>query len=64
MDVFDMAADAVAKRGDIADALTILNRKDEVVRAAYRAGFSKMELHRLTGMARTTIDRILTTSSS
>ena len=30
----------------------------EVVRAAVDAGLSKSEVHRLTGMARTTIDRI------
>ena len=33
-------------------------RRDEVVRAAIDAGLSKSEVHRLTGMARTTIDRI------
>ena len=32
-------------------------RRDEVVRAAIDAGLSKSEVHRLTGMARTTIDR-------
>ena len=30
----------------------------EVVRAALDAGLSKSEVHRLTGIARTTIDRI------
>ena len=30
----------------------------EVVQAAIDAGLSKSEVHRLTGMARTTIDRI------
>jgi len=34
------------------------SRRDEVVRAALDAGLSKSEVHRLTGMARTTIDRI------
>jgi hypothetical protein len=34
-------------------------RRDEVVRAAIDAGLSKSEVHRLTGIARTTIDRIL-----
>ena len=34
------------------------SRRDEVVRAAIDAGLSKSEVHRLTGMARTTIDRI------
>jgi DNA-binding IclR family transcriptional regulator len=37
------------------------SRRDEVVRAAVDAGLSKSEVHRLTGMARTTIDRILGT---
>ena len=35
------------------------SRRDEVVRAALDAGLSKSEVHRLTGIARTTIDRIL-----
>jgi hypothetical protein len=34
------------------------SRRDEVVRAALDAGLSKSEVHRLTGIARTTIDRI------
>ena len=37
------------------------SRRDEVVRAAIDAGLSKSEVHRLTGMARTTIGRILGT---
>jgi len=37
------------------------SRRDEVVQAAIDAGLSKSEVHRLTGMARTTIDRILGT---
>ena len=35
------------------------SRRDGVVRAAIDAGLSKSEVHRLTGIARTTIDRIL-----
>jgi hypothetical protein len=35
------------------------SRRDEVVQAAIEAGLSKSEVHRLAGMARTTIDRIL-----
>ena len=35
------------------------SRRDQVVRAAVDAGLSKSEVHRLTGIARTTIDRIL-----
>ena len=34
-------------------------RRDEVVRTAVDAGLSKAEVHRLTGIARTTIDRIV-----
>jgi len=33
-------------------------RRDQVVGAALGAGLSKSEVHRLAGMARTTIDRI------
>jgi len=34
-------------------------RRDEVVRAAVAAGLSKSEVHRLTGIARTTVNRIV-----
>jgi hypothetical protein len=34
------------------------SRRDGVVRAAVDAGLSKSEVHWLTGIARTTIDRI------
>jgi hypothetical protein len=34
------------------------SRRDEAVRAAVDAGLGKSEVHRLAGMARTTIDRI------
>jgi hypothetical protein len=37
----------------------VAGRRDEVVRAAVDAGLSKAEVHRLTGIARTTIDRIV-----
>ena len=37
----------------------VAGRRDEVVRAAVNAGLSKIEVHRLTGIARTTIDRIV-----
>jgi hypothetical protein len=33
-------------------------RRDEIVQAGIDAGLSKSEIRRLTGMARTTIDRI------
>ena len=35
------------------------SRRGEAVQAAIDAGLSKSEVHRLTGIARTTIDRIL-----
>ncbi len=38
---------------------SVADRRDEVVRAAVKAGLSKAEVHRLTGIARTTIDRIV-----
>ena len=34
--------------------------RDKAVFAAYRAGVNKHRIHELTGIARTTIDRILT----
>jgi len=37
----------------------VATRRNEVVRAAVDAGVSKSEVHRLTGIARTTIDRII-----
>lgn len=42
-----------------ADQHAVAGRRDEVVRAAVEAGLSKAEVHRLTGIARTTIDRIV-----
>jgi hypothetical protein len=33
--------------------------RDDVIRAAYRAGVAKTRIHAITGIARTTIDRIL-----
>lgn len=41
-----------------ADHALVMRRRDEVVRAAVGAGLSKSEIHRLTGIARTTIDRV------
>ena len=38
---------------------SVAGRRDKVVRAAVDAGLSKAEVHRLTGIARTTIDRIV-----
>jgi hypothetical protein len=37
----------------------VASRRDGVVQAAIDAGLSKSEVHRLTGIARTTIDRIV-----
>lgn len=36
-----------------------LRRKDMLIRQAYRLGIPKCEIHRITGVARTTIDRII-----
>jgi hypothetical protein len=33
--------------------------RDDIIRAAYRAGVAKNRIHAITGVARTTIDRIL-----
>ena len=41
-----------------ADHNAVDSRRGEAVRAAIEAGLGKSEVHRLTGMARTTIDRI------
>jgi len=45
-----------------ADRHAVQRKRDEVVLAAVEAGLSKSEVHRLTGIARTTIDRIVTAS--
>jgi hypothetical protein len=45
-----------------ADQGEVASRRDAVVRAAVAAGLSKSEIHRLTGIARTTIDRIVGTA--
>ena len=42
-----------------AERRSVASKRDEVVRAAVEAGLSKSEVHRLTGIARTTIDRIV-----
>jgi hypothetical protein len=39
--------------------LAILRRRDEIVRAAYQAGINKRQIFEISGIARTTIDRIL-----
>jgi DNA invertase Pin-like site-specific DNA recombinase len=41
-----------------ADQAAVASRRDDVVLAALAAGVSKSEVHRLTGIARTTVDRI------
>ncbi|HEV3381648.1 MAG TPA: hypothetical protein VG142_11790 [Trebonia sp.] len=41
-----------------AEQQTVAGRRDEVVRAAVEAGLSKSEISRITGIARTTVDRI------
>jgi hypothetical protein len=42
-----------------AERRSVAGRRDEVVSVAVEAGLSKAEVHRLTGIARTTIDRIV-----
>ena len=42
----------------------VAGRRDDVVRAAVAAGLSKSEVHRLTGIARTTIDRIVSAAQA
>ena len=37
----------------------VLQSRDDRVRTAYVSGFTKSEISRLTGTARTTIDRII-----
>ena len=44
--------------GWAAERRAVTGRRNRVVRAAVEAGLSKAEVHRLTGIARTTIDRI------
>ncbi|MGI5423044.1 hypothetical protein [Actinomadura luteofluorescens] len=44
---------------DLRDWATNNARRDDLVRAARLAGLSKLRIHELTGIARTTIDRIL-----
>jgi hypothetical protein len=44
-----------------ADHRAVHGRRDEVVRTAAEAGLIKSEIHRLTGIARSTLDRILGT---
>ena len=45
--------------GRVAEPRAVAGRRDDVVRAAVGTGPSKAEVHRLTGIARTTIDRIV-----
>jgi DNA invertase Pin-like site-specific DNA recombinase len=42
-----------------AEQAVVAARRDEVVRTAVAAGVSKSEVHRLTRIARSTIDRII-----
>ena len=43
----------------VSERRSVTERRDDVVQTAVQAGLSKAEVHRLTGIARTTIDRIL-----
>lgn len=47
------------ERDAIAERLATLKNRDQVIREAFDHGFTKLEIHRLSGIARTTIDRIL-----
>jgi hypothetical protein len=42
-----------------ADQKAVAGKRDDVVRAVVAAGVSKNEVHKVTGIARTTIDRIV-----
>ncbi len=42
----------------VLDRLDILGQRDSIVRSALTLGISKAEIHRRTGLARDTIDRI------
>lgn len=47
-----------------AEQAAITTRRDEAIRAAVDAGLNKSEVHRITGIARTTIGRILTAQAA
>jgi DNA invertase Pin-like site-specific DNA recombinase len=42
-----------------AEQASIAGKRDEVVRLAVAAGVSKNEVHKITGIARTTVSRII-----
>lgn len=46
----------------LAEYKRVLESRDRVVRLAYGAGLSKQDIHNWSGIARTTIDRILAES--
>lgn len=48
----------------LAEWVTVTQDRDNRVRAAVRAGVSKHRVHVLTGISRTTIDRILAASGT
>jgi hypothetical protein len=50
--------------GWAAERRAVAGRRDDVVRVAVGAGLTKAEVHRLTGIARTTIDRIVGAASA
>jgi hypothetical protein len=45
--------------GWAAEQSAITAKREEVIRAALEAGLSKSEVYRITGIARSTIDRII-----
>ena len=46
-----------------ADMAVVLGRRESVICSAIAAGVSKSEAHRITGLARNTIDRIVSEAS-
>ena len=55
----DRVCEALRLEAELAEWAANNARRDELVRAAYRAGVSKHRIHIITGLARTTIDRII-----
>lgn len=53
-----------AERASLAEWREIFESRDTRILAAIRAGIPKTEIHRLTGVARTTIDDIIERNAS
>ena len=54
-----MSDEQVASEKELTDFRATLEGRDDMVRRARATGISKNRIHVLTGIARTTIDRIL-----